>query len=180
MTLNSKRTIKEGLSFEDLKGLVGNNITIDLHKPKISSEEDTVVMAFSVKYEEPANDLSIFIETGDLEHLDVEVAPAPDEDGNWMVFVEFQRDFHLFEKVASMLHSVDQITSREDGEWTYRAFNVKKEMEFNKENFERDIVDSRYEYRKKYLSNDTQEEQPKDALEESWLRKIRKFQQLNA
>ena len=180
MTSISKRIINEGLGFEELKGLVGNNIMIDLHKPKISSEEDTVVVTFTVKYEDPAKDLGIFIETGELELLDVETATAPDKDGNWLVFVEFVRDLHLFEKVAAMLHSIDQITSRDDCEWTYRAYNVKKEVKFNKENFKRDIIDSRYEYRKKYLSKQDKKDTPTDALEESWLRKIRKYQKLNA
>lgn len=148
---NLKTKISEGLAFEDLKGLVSSNIMIDLHKPKIGSEEDTVVVAFDVTYEDPAKDLASFLETGVLEHLDVEVAGAPDADGTWKVFVEFQRDLELFDKIQAMLNSVDQITSRDDGKWTYRAFNVKKEIEFNKDNFRRDIVDSRYEYRKKYL-----------------------------
>jgi len=147
----SRTRISEGVSFEDLKGLVSSNIMIDLHKPKIGSEEDTVVVAFDVTYEDPAKDLANFIETGSVEHLDVEVAGAPDEDGSWKVFVEFQRDTELFEKIQDMLNSVDQITSRDDGEWTYRAFNVKKEVKFDRENFRRDITDSRYEYRKQYL-----------------------------
>lgn len=170
--------IYEGLEYEDLKGLINSNIMIDMHKPKIGSDEDTVVVAFDVTYEDPAKDLSQFIETGALEHLDVEVSGAPDKDGTWKVFVEFQRDNDLFEKIEAMLNSVNQITS-DDGEWTYRAFNVKQKVVFNFDNFRRDIIDSRYEYRKKYMSDDPTEE-PVDELEESWLRKIEEFRKLNA
>jgi hypothetical protein len=99
----TQKRISEGLSFEDLKGLINDNIMIDLHKPKIGSVEDTVVVAFDVTYEDPAKDLSQFIETGALEHLDVEVSASPDVDGTWKVFVEFMRDNDLFEKIAAMV-----------------------------------------------------------------------------
>lgn len=178
MKRKHQKKIFEGLEYEDLKGLVSNTVMIDMHKPKIGDVEDTVVVAFDVTYENPAKDLSNFIETGALEHLDVEVASAPDQDGTWKVFVEFQRDHNLYEKVAAMLNSVDQITSREDGQWMYNAFKVKGEQEFNEENFRRDIIDSRYEYRKKYVRGEPDE--PVDELEESWLRRIREMQKLNA
>jgi len=171
--------IYEGLSYGDLKGLISNNITIDLHKPKIGDEEDTVVVAFDVTYDAPAKDLNNFIETGALEHLDVDTSGAPDQDGNWKVFVEFQRDHKLYDKISAMLHSIDQITSTDEMKWTYRAFNVKDDMEFNEENFRRDIVDSRYEYRKKYFTKNQEESTP-DPLEEGWLEKIREYQKLNA
>lgn len=174
----NQKIISEGLNFEDLKGLVDNMIVIDLYKPKIGDVEDTVVVAFNVTYEDPAKDLADFIETSTLEHLDVDVSSAPDENGVWKVFVEFQRDHNLFEKVQQLLNNVDQITSRDDGQWTYRAFKVKKEQEFSEENFRRDIVDSRYEYRKKFLRNE-EPDQP-DELEEGWLRRLRELQKLNA
>jgi hypothetical protein len=160
----------EGLGHNDLKGLINDNVLIDLHKPKIGDEADTVVVAFQVTYEEPAKDLSQFIETGALEHLDVEVSTAPAQDGSWRVFVEFVRDHKLFDKVAALLHSVSLVTNKDDHPWTYRAFNVKKSVIFNEANFDRDIIDSRYEYRKMHSNKDAQEE-PNNQLEES--RKIR-------
>jgi hypothetical protein len=174
----TQKRISEGLEFEDLKGLVKNTIMIDQHKPKIGDDEDTVVVAFDVTYEDPAKDLSNFIETGALEHLDVEVSGAPDQDGTWKVFVEFLRDNDLFEKIQAMLNSVDQITSREGDGWSYTAYGVDGEQKFNAKNFRRDIIDSRYEYRKKFIRGEKDE--PVDELEESWLRRIRELQKLNA
>lgn len=170
-----QKKISEGLEFEDLKGLINDNIMIDLHKPKIGDVEDTVVVAFEVTYEDPAKDLSQFIETGALDHLDVEVSTSPDQDGTWKVFVEFLRDRDLFEKIMEMLKSVDQISSRDSNNWTYRAYQVDGKHKFNKENFERDIIDSRYEYRNKYIRDKKNKAAPGD-LEESWMRKIRKYQ----
>jgi hypothetical protein len=147
---NMTNKLTEGLGHDDLKGLINDNVLIDLHKPKIGDEADTVVVAFQVTYEDPAKDLSQFIETGALEHLDVEVSAAPEPDGTWKVFIEFVRDHNLYEKVEALLDSVSMVTNKDDFPWTYRAFNVKTPVEFTESNFDRDIIDSRYEYRKKY------------------------------
>lgn len=150
---NNKK-ISEGLEYEDLKGLISNEISIDQYRPKIGAEEDTVVVAFTVTYEDPAKDLSNFIESGALEHLDVEASTAPDKEGNYKVFVEFTRDHDLYEKLQAMLDSVDQITSKEDNAWEYVAYKVKEPVEFTEENFQRDIVDSAVKYRMKFLQGD--------------------------
>lgn len=139
--------LNEGLAYEDLKGLVGSEISIDQYKPKIGEDEDTVVVAFTVTYEDPAKDLSNFIESGDLAHLDVDISSAPEPDGSYKVFIEFQRDLELFDKINDMVMAIDQITSKEE-QWTYTAFKVKGAVELTKENFKRDIIDSKVEYRK--------------------------------
>lgn len=154
-----RKNLKEGLQYEDLRGLVDNTFSVDQYKPKIGSEDETVVVAFTVTYEEPAKDLSTFIETSPIEHLDVEASTAPESDGSYRVFVEFTRDFKLYEKLENLLRDIDQITSKDDGGWNYIAFKSGgKESEFNKENFKRDVVDSAVEYRMKYLDKTTNEE----------------------
>lgn len=156
---NLTKKISEGLEFEDMKGLVSNEIHIDRYKPKIGTEDETVVVAFIVTYEEPAKELSNFVETGDFEHLDVEASQVPEQDGTYRVFIEFQRDHNLFEKLEAMLNDLDQITSKEEGAWEYVAFRSGgKATEFTEENFRRDIVDSASEYRRKYLSDNAMEE----------------------
>ena len=150
-------SLLESLEYGELKGLVDGKILIDMHNPKINDEVDVVVVAFSVKYEDPANDLSSFIETSSIEHLDVEVSAGPDHDGTWKVFVEFYRDLNLFEKIEALLHEIDQVLEREDNLWHYRALGTKKFFKFNKENFKRDVLTSRYEYRKKHIMNEPED-----------------------
>lgn len=162
------RNITEGLEFGDLKGLVKSTITVDLHKPKIGSEEDTVVVAFSVLYEEPAKDLGSFIETDSIDHLDVEVSSVPDKDGQWKVFVEFQRDHKLFNNVRDMLESIGQAVGDNNVKWMYDAYRLKKSQEFSKENFKSDIIDSRYEYKKTYLDEPSESSKALDSIEEKW------------
>jgi hypothetical protein len=143
--------LTEGLAFEDLRGLISNKISIDQYKPKIGAEEETVVLAFTVTYEEPAEDLANFIETGHLEHLDVDTSGAPETDGSYRVFVEFQRDHDLYEKIEQLLASIDQITSKEEDNWEYIAFgNGGKSKPVNHDNIRADISNSKSEYRMKY------------------------------
>src|SRR6056300_1036210 len=94
-----------------MQGLVDSVVSIDQYKPKVGDEADTVVVALTVQYEKPASDLSNFIETSVIEHLDVDTSPAPNEDGVYKVFVEFNRDKKLYNKIREMLDNVTKITS---------------------------------------------------------------------
>ena len=44
----TKSNITEGLTNDEMKGLVLSIISIDQFEPKVGSEEETVVVAFSV------------------------------------------------------------------------------------------------------------------------------------
>ena len=88
-------TVKYG----EMENLVTPTISIDQYTPKIGESNETVVVAFEVKFEQPARDLSNLIETDVTEHLDVDVSEGPNGQGNTMVFVEFNRDSGLYEKI---------------------------------------------------------------------------------
>lgn len=148
--------LSEGLVFDNMQGLVSNKIHIDRHKPKIGTEDETVVIAFDVLYEDPAKDLSSFIESGNIEHIDVEASDVPNEHGRYQVFVEFQRDHKLFGKIRKMLHDLAQITSENKDNWYYIAYRSNKTpVQFTKENFRRDVVDSASEYRREFIKENT-------------------------
>ena len=49
-------------------------------------------VGFEVIDEAPAKDLEEFIRMGYVESLDTDVSPGPTMDGNYLVFVEFNRD----------------------------------------------------------------------------------------
>src|SRR6056297_3156277 len=87
--LQMNKKIIESLFPGDLENLVSSTISIDEYESKIDPE--AIVLAFFVKSEDPAYDLSRFIEFGPFSYiLDTEVSPAPDENGNYLVFVEFE------------------------------------------------------------------------------------------
>ena len=143
-----RRILREGLDFGDLKSLVLSVISIDRHKPKIDTEENVVVMAFTVMHEDPAQDLAHFIETGAFELLDVDVSPGPTVDGTYRVFVEMVRDHELYGKIKDILEDVEQVTGKDGDAWTFIPMGMDGEdVEFNRENFKKHIIDRSARYR---------------------------------
>ena len=157
--MKQNRILHEGLEFGDLNGLISDTISIDQYKPKLGKEEETVVVALFVKHEKPAKELSRFIETGDLEHLDVEISPAPDEEGRYVVFVEFKREYNLYNHIKDMLLDINNIIEEKEYVWKYIPYHGKgKKKKFNEVNFRRDVVRSIIKYRKTVLVDNLEEE----------------------
>ena len=153
----TKSNITEGLVNDEMKGLVLSIISIDQFEPKVGSEEETVVVAFSVNNnEQAAKDLSNFLETGTVELLDVDVSPAPDEKSHYKVFVEFSRNNELYEKTAAMLADVDKLIGRTT-DWQYTAYKLPEPRKFDQERFERDVTTSPEEYTAKYKKTEADE-----------------------
>lgn len=148
--------ISEGLGHEEMQGLVSSIVSIDQYKPKIGEDAETVVVALTVQYEKPASDLSNFIETSVVEHLDVDTSPAPNEDGVYKVFVEFSRDKDLFNKIKEMLDTVTKITS-DSGGWQFTGYKLDEPRDFDKERFHRDVITDPEVYRNKFERTDAME-----------------------
>jgi hypothetical protein len=156
--------IFEGLEQEDLKGLVFDIISIDQYKPKIGSDAEAVVVAFTVKYEEPANDLANFIQTSYIELLDVEASTVPNEEGFYKVFVEFDRTPNLYKKISQLLHDINKITGTDGGEWKYVAYKMITPRVFTKENLEKNVIFTSQEYDSKYKKK-TAEDSVRERIE---------------
>lgn len=109
--------LKEGLRTHDLIDLVLPTISIDEYESKI--DPDAIVVGFFVSDSDPAKDLSSFIESGAGAILDTEVSPAPDDDGNYLVFVEFMRDEKLPENLEYILKTVENLTGIQEWNFTY-------------------------------------------------------------
>lgn len=109
--------LKEGLRTRDLIDLVLPTISIDEYESKI--DPDAIVVGFFVDDKEPADDLASFIESGAGDILDTEVSPAPDDDGNYLVFVEFIRDEKLPEHLEYILKTVENLTGNIKWNFTY-------------------------------------------------------------
>jgi hypothetical protein len=106
-----QKQIFEGLRPGDLEDLVLPEITVDDFEPKSGSPENVVVVSFYVKDLDPAQDLASFIERGAHNILDTEVSPSPDEEGNYLVFVEMHRDETLTDSFMKILEDIKKIVS---------------------------------------------------------------------
>ena len=146
--------INEGLREGELEDLVKPWFSIDVHKPKIGDERDTVVVAFYCLYEDPANDLATFIEKGPYETLDVDVAPAPDTNNNWLVFCEFDRTPQLYKQIKKILKNVTHITGVTD--WKFRAYRHEDILEFEQSTFNGAVITSKAKY---YTADQLEEQQ---------------------
>lgn len=147
--MQSDHNLNESVASNDLRGLVGDLVSIDQFKTKLSDDENALVIAFKVSGKEPAEDLSQFIETG-FTALDVDVSPGPDEDGMYTVFVEVERKSDLFDKISVILDDVQRVDNDIE-KWMFVSYENKTDpQEFNKENFDANIITSSYDYVVKY------------------------------
>lgn len=138
-------TVKYG----EMENLVTPTISIDQYKPKIGEANETVVVAFEVAFEQPAKDLSNLIETDVTDHLDVDVSEGPNSDGKYMVFLEFERNNQLFEKIMSIMKVASQVTGIT--EWKYSYYKGEESKELTLENLGETVLDNSAEYVLRYI-----------------------------
>lgn len=140
--------LNEGLEKNDLTDLIENTISIDQYKPKVGSDSEAIVIAFTVKYENPANDLADFISTSHIPHLDVESSTVPNQDGFFKVFIEFERNEKIISKILDLISHINKLTG--DMKWKYLIFGNKQEKELSVNNLRSDIITSQKLYDKLY------------------------------
>jgi len=110
-SLVTSKRLEEGLRPGDLEHLILNKVSIDQFEPKTGSDKEVLVMGLYSKDEEPAQDLARFIERGYVGVKDTEVSPGPDEDGNYMVFVEISKDEDTMKRVVEILNDIKSVTT---------------------------------------------------------------------
>lgn len=101
-----------GLRHLELSEMVLPLISIDEFEPKTGSTEEVIVVAFFCKDELPAIDLDEFIDKSVIEFLDSEVSPNPNEEGLYLVFVEFKRQPNFWMKLRSLIKDIENVTDK--------------------------------------------------------------------
>jgi len=112
----------EGLKTGDLDDLILKTISIDEFESKIDNEA-AIVVGFFVDDKEPANDLRNFLDKSATELLDSDRSPAPDLDGNYMVFVEFERNKKFPEEMMEMVETIENLV--DNTEWEFTVYKDK-------------------------------------------------------
>jgi hypothetical protein len=153
--------IYEGLHYGDLDGLIKSTASIDQYKPKIGTDADTVVFALTVDYDKPAEDLSNFISSSDLEHLDVEASNVPNEEGKYKVFVEFARTPNVYNKILKLIKDINNITNYKLTDWKFVTYKMENEVDLTLENLQKYIISTAEEYDNKFKIKKEQEEKQK-------------------
>ena len=108
------------LKHEDLRGTILPTVSIDEFEPKAGENLEVIVVAFYCLDQDPAEDLNTFIQRSPIDTLDVEVSPSTDDDGNYLVFVEMERNDLFPNKFQALLKDVTNVTGKMD--WKVRTY----------------------------------------------------------
>lgn len=123
----------EGLQEGDLNNLVFPSLSIDEYDSKL--DDTAIVVGFYVNFKDPAKDLNRFIQKCPEDIIDTDISPAPDSDGNYMVFLELSRDKEFPSKIIGITNSLKTLTGIK--EWTFRPYGKTKTYPLTEDNIKK-------------------------------------------
>jgi len=109
--------LSEGLEAGDLSRLVDRRVTVDEYKSKVGKDEEVVVLTFKIQGKDPALDLVNFVEKSYNWVLDADSSSGELDDGDYLVFVEADREESLVENIMQMFEDISHLTDIKIGEW---------------------------------------------------------------
>lgn len=143
-------TITEGLEQNDLARLVHPELHIDEYKSKMGKDEDIVVLSFKVTGREPAEDLVNFIEKGYEWVLDADVSAGELDDGDYLVFVECDREPAAAENITAMMKDIMNLTSQVLGEWSLQIRSRPEKFKLTADNIANNVPLTTSSYQAQY------------------------------
>lgn len=142
--------LREGLEKGDLRRLVHTEMHIDEFKSKLGRDEDVCVVSFKVTGKEPAQDLVNFIEKGYQWVIDADVSSGEMDDGDYIVFVECERDKDTPVNIIKMMRDVMNVTEQKLSDWRVRYYKDTTDHELTVESLTELIPTSPDEYARRY------------------------------
>jgi len=143
--------LNEELRAKDLYDLVDNIFEVDSYSSKMGSDEDIVVVSFTVEDKEPADDLVNFIERGYDFVLDADITPGELNDGKYKVFVEIERNRRISEQIMEILDGIGKLTGIDNFKFRYyKSFNS---LPADQENITETVPTSKDDYHVKVQEN---------------------------
>jgi hypothetical protein len=131
---------------KDLEGLVQTQLSIDEYKSKLAEDRDVVVLGIAVKEESAAHDLGDFIERGPFDLWDVDISPAPNEEGFYYVFVEIERSHLMWNTIHSIIDHTDRITGLKIDALTFTCPDNDRPQPLTEDNFKSCVLQSPYRW----------------------------------
>jgi hypothetical protein len=153
---NSK--INESLLEDDLKWLVDDGVLIDMHKTKLGKNKDYIVLAIAVNDRTPANDLASFIENSVYDFEDVEVSPATDTKGRYLIYVEVDRNSDAANTISGILKDTSKLSGITN--WKFKTMGINDYIPFDEETFANYVITDPAEYD---LQHPEVEQEPEEA-----------------
>jgi len=146
----------------DLEGLVMSQISIDEFKSKLGEDRSVVVIAIPVTEESAAHDLGDFIERGPFKLWDVDISPAPDNKGNYYVFIELERSHLMWNTIISVFEHTERLIGKVFESITFTCPGKDRPQPLTEENFKSSILQSPYRWD---IAHDVYPEVPSDETE---------------
>lgn len=140
----------EGLEAGDLKRLIHPELHIDEFKSKLGDDADVIVLSFKVKSKEPANDLVAFIEKGYNWVLDADVSSGEMDDGDYIVFVELDRNDKSHANILDLMDDLMNLTDQKLSDWRVRYYKSHQETRLSDESIKKMIPSSPEAYTRAY------------------------------
>lgn len=145
-----KNNIFESLEYGDLRRVLTPSLHIDEFKSKLGEDRDICVLSFKVMGKQPAEDLVNFLEKGYNWIIDADVSAGEMDDGDYIVFIEAEREGHLPKKIVSLIEDLLSLTLHTMEEWQYIYFKNKNYKPITLDNLIDDIPLSPKSYDLKY------------------------------
>lgn len=142
--------INEGLEQNDLARLIHPELHIDEYKSKMGKDEDIIVLSFKVSGREPAEDLVNFIEKGYDWVLDADVSAGELDDGDFLVFVECDREPAVADQVVEMMQDILNLTSQVMGEWSIQVRSNPQKLKLTADNIRNNVPLTTASYETQY------------------------------
>jgi len=141
--------LHEGLEQGDLKRLVHTEMHVDDFKSKLGRDEDVVVISLKVTGKEPAVDIVNFVEKGYEWVIDADVSSGEMDDGDYIVFIECDREPVVAANVMSLMNDLMNLTEQDITEWRVRYRNG-REYELTEKNLQDLIPKTPSEYKEQF------------------------------
>ena len=142
--------LQEGLEKGDLKRLVHTEMHIDEFKSKLGRDEDVCVISFKVRDKSPATDLVNFIEKGYQWVIDADVSSGEMDDGDYIVFVEGERDRDIPENIIQLMQDLMNLTGHKLSDWRVRYYKDQTDHGLSLSTLKELIPTNPEEYAKRY------------------------------
>ena len=147
------KSLFEGIEMGDLARLVKPYLEIDTYRSKMGEDKDVVVVGFTVLGKEPADDMVNFIEKSYDWVLDADISSGETSDGNYIVFVELQREPESAKNIFTLINDLMNLTDQKIEDWIFSYYKGIKKLPVTLENLEKTIIATPEKYEQKTSLN---------------------------
>ena len=159
----NKVILNEGLDYHDLEDQMLPSVTVDEYSAKMGKDSEIVTLAFTVKSEAAARDLSDWFERGYDFVLDAQVSDGEISPGKFLVFVEMNRRSSVGKRIIELLSDLNTLTNIKLTEWVVIVDD--EEYDADEHVLKQVITVSPHEYRQE-VEDDIDTEDEEDSKEE--------------